>query len=104
MQTAHGIMRGIGQRLRDRRLAGGLTQDQLAKRAGVSRPTLIRMEAGGNIGLEPLVRVAMALDAGAEFLGLFPPVDRRSLDQILADQRKPQRARRSAASSKRDAS
>jgi len=96
MQTSHGVLRALGRRLHDRRIAAELTQSQLAKRAGVSRPTVVRMESGQNIGVEPLVRVAMALDAAGEFNALFPPVDSRSLDEILAEQRKPQRVRHRA--------
>jgi len=93
LQTPLGVLREIGERLRDRRMASDLTQGELAKRAGVSRPVVIRIEAGENIGLEPLVRLAIVLDAVAEFHTLFPPLDTRSLDDILAEQRKPQRVR-----------
>jgi transcriptional regulator with XRE-family HTH domain len=93
LQTSHGILREMGLRIRDRRIAADLTQAQLAKRAGVSRPTVTRLEAGENIGIEPLVRLAIALEAAAEFGTLFPPADTRSFDDILAAQRKPQRVR-----------
>jgi transcriptional regulator with XRE-family HTH domain len=96
LQTSHSVLRGIGERLRDRRTAAALTQGELAKRAGVSRPVVIRIEAGENIGLEPLLRLAGVLDALNEFTALFPPLDTRSLDEILAEQRKTQRVRPSA--------
>ena len=96
MQTSRSIVRALGQRLRDRRVAAHLSQAQLAKRAGVSRDTVLRVELGENIGLEPLVRLAFALDAAAEFGHLFPPAESRSLDEILAAQRKPKRVRASA--------
>jgi len=54
------------------------------------------MEAGENIGIEPIVRVALALDAAAEFGALFPTVDTRTLDEILAAQRTPRRVRHSS--------
>ena len=93
-QTASGIVRALGQRVRDRRIATGLTQGELAQRVGVSRDLVARLELGANVGLEPLVRIAMALDAADGFAALFPPKDTRSLDEILAAERKPQRARR----------
>jgi putative transcriptional regulator len=98
MQTSRHVLRGIGNRLRDRRIAADLTQEQLAKRAGLSRTTVTRLELGDNIGVEPLVRLAIALDAVAEFAGLFPPAETRSLDEILAAERKPQRVRHRASS------
>jgi len=96
MQNAAVILRAMGRRLRDRRISADLTQGQLAMRVGVSRQTVTRMESGENISVDSLVRLAMALDAAAEFNALFPPVDTRSLDEILAQQRKPQRVRHSA--------
>ncbi len=70
-----------------------LTQAALAKRAGVSRDTVLRIERGDNIGVEPLIRIAIALDAVDEFAALFPKRDRRTLDEILAGQRTRQRVR-----------
>jgi DNA-binding XRE family transcriptional regulator len=37
----------IGQAVRERRLALGLSQTELATRAGVTQPALSRLEAGG---------------------------------------------------------
>jgi hypothetical protein len=54
------------------------------------------MEAGENIGIEPIVRVALALNAATEFGALFPAVETRSLDEILAAQRARRRAYRRA--------
>jgi transcriptional regulator with XRE-family HTH domain len=89
-------LRDLGLRVRDRRIAAGLTQSDLAKRVGVTQPTVSHLEAGANVGLEQFVRVAIALDATAEFGALFPPTDTRSLDDILASQRKTQRVRHRA--------
>jgi transcriptional regulator with XRE-family HTH domain len=102
MQTAHGVLRDLGRRVQDRRIATGLTQGQLAKRAGVSRDTLTRLEAGENIGVEPLVRLGIALDAAGEFAALFPPADTRTLDEILAAQRRTQRVRHRRATQKKN--
>jgi transcriptional regulator with XRE-family HTH domain len=93
MQSASTIIRRLGERIRDRRVAAQLTQGMLAKRAGISRATVTRMEQGENIGLEPFVRVAIALDAVAEFADLFPKPDTRTIDEILESQRRPQRVR-----------
>lgn len=54
----------IGQAVRDRRLALGLSQTELAARAGMSQPALSRLEAGGVIPTIPLLdRISIALDA-----------------------------------------
>ena len=54
----------IGQAVRDRRLALGLSQVELATRAGMTQPALSRLEAGGVIPTIPLLdRISVALDA-----------------------------------------
>ena len=54
----------IGQAVRDRRLALGLSQVELAARAGMTQPALSRLEAGGVVPTIPLLeRISMALDA-----------------------------------------
>lgn len=54
----------IGQAVRERRLALGLSQTDLATRAGMTQPALSRLEAGGVVPTIPLLeRISMALDA-----------------------------------------
>jgi ribosome-binding protein aMBF1 (putative translation factor) len=54
----------IGQAVRERRLALGLSQVELAARAGMTQPALSRLEAGGVVPTIPLLeRISMALDA-----------------------------------------
>jgi transcriptional regulator with XRE-family HTH domain len=54
----------IGQAVRERRLALGLSQTELAVRAGMTQPALSRLEAGGVIPTIPLLeRISTALDA-----------------------------------------
>lgn len=54
----------IGQAVRERRLALGLSQTELATRADMTQPALSRLEAGGVVPTIPLLeRISMALDA-----------------------------------------
>lgn len=54
----------IGRAVRERRLALGLSQIELAARAGMTQPALSRLEAGGVIPTIPLLdRISIALDA-----------------------------------------
>ena len=54
----------IGQAVRERRLSLGLSQVDLARRAGMTQPALSRLEAGGVIPTIPLLdRISAALDA-----------------------------------------
>src|SRR5271154_3818804 len=93
MQSSATVLQEMGERIRNRRIAAQLTQGMLAKRAGVSRDTVTRVEHGENIGVEALIRIAIALDAIAELNALFAERDTRSLDEILAAQQRPQRVR-----------
>lgn len=62
----------FGRELRIARVTCGLTQRQLAMRAGVSQPTVAQAEAG-NTGLSLEVRCRLAAAAGHELsLKLFP--------------------------------
>ncbi len=54
----------IGEAIRERRLALGLTQTEVAKRAGMTQPALSRLEAGGIVPTIPVLdRIAAALEA-----------------------------------------
>ncbi len=54
----------IGRAVRERRLALGLSQVELASRAGMTQPALSRLEAGAVIPTIPLLdRISIALDA-----------------------------------------
>jgi putative transcriptional regulator len=70
-------MDGQRLRLRDARLAAGLTQRELAERLGVEQPHIARWESGRQ---EPLVgmalRIAQALDTTVEALWM-PPTEKR---------------------------
>lgn len=52
----------LGQRLRALRMAAGLTQAELARRTGIHRPNIARVEAGRHTpSLETLARLAAAI-------------------------------------------
>ena len=52
----------LGARLRQLRKAAGLTQAELARRTGIHRPNIARVEAGRHTpSLETLARLASAI-------------------------------------------
>lgn len=54
----------LGQAVRERRLALGLSQTDVADRAGMTQPALSRLEAGGSVPTIPVLgRICAALDA-----------------------------------------
>ncbi|WP_318203040.1 helix-turn-helix transcriptional regulator [Streptomyces sp. SCL15-4] len=54
--------RHIGGRIRAERLRQSLTQDEVYLAAGISRWTLQRVEAGEDVQLSTLLRIACVLD------------------------------------------
>ncbi|MGN9793640.1 helix-turn-helix transcriptional regulator [Streptomyces sp. OZ13] len=65
----------LGRGVRERRVALGMTQDQLARAAGLQQPSVARFEAGGTMPTLPLLeRLAAAL--GARLSVAFEPLDR----------------------------
>jgi HTH-type transcriptional regulator/antitoxin HipB len=62
----------IGQAVRERRLALGLSQTEVAARADMTQPALSRLEAGGAVPTIPVLeRIAVAL--GAELIVTIAP-------------------------------
>lgn len=75
--------RDVGRVLRDRRRSLHLTQAELAERAGVSRPTLVRVEGGHDrVELAVVLRLLAAAGLGADLSPL--PASDVDLDAILA--------------------
>lgn len=67
-----GVVDSVGANVRRFRLAAGMSQVQVAERAGLSRRTLVNLEAGeANIGLSALDRLAAAV--GVTFIDLVRP-------------------------------
>ena len=52
----------VGNNVKELRLRRGLIQEDLAKKANVSRSTIQAIEKGKNIELEHILRIAEALD------------------------------------------
>ena len=67
------IVKRLCERLRTEHLALGMTQTELAGRAGIAANTVSNLEAGRNVGFENVVRVAMALGRAKELESLFLP-------------------------------
>ena len=72
LDTDEAILAEIGQRLARRRLDMGLTQAELAERAGLGKRTVERIESGKSAQMASVVRVLRAMDALAGLDGLIP--------------------------------
>lgn len=84
----------VAERVRARRLASGLRQQDVAERSGVSLASVRRFERTGLIAFDSLLKIAVVLDAVAEFDGLFPEPAFHSIDDVVTRPTR-QRGRRS---------
>lgn len=76
-----------GSLIREARLAEGLTQSQLARRLGISQPSVARMEAAGDeLSVATLRRALKAMGRALEMraTGQAPSYDETLLRQNLA--------------------
>jgi len=96
LMRPHEVVTELGKRLQNQRLRQNLTQAALAKKLGVSVPTISNLENGKNTTLETFISVVFALGLQTELQDLFnqPSLTIAELDK--AAQPKRQRARSKA--------
>jgi transcriptional regulator with XRE-family HTH domain len=88
MKSPHEMVVDIARQAKEKRLAMNLSQQTLSKRSGVSYGTLKKFEQTGQISLESLLKIALALDAFDAFDTLFtnkPEELPASLDELLEE-------------------
>jgi transcriptional regulator with XRE-family HTH domain len=95
------VLEALGKRLERRRIDLQLTQAVLAERAGVSKRTIERIEAGAAAQTLSLVRILRVLDLLAALDQLIPETDARPMDllKFKGKQRKRASSKRSAGKS-----
>ncbi|NQY82965.1 MAG: helix-turn-helix domain-containing protein [Alphaproteobacteria bacterium] len=84
----------LSEQLKARRLQQGFTQEGLAKRSGVSLPTLRKFEQKGLISLESFLKLLMVLGSLEDIVDALKPDDEtfKSIDDVLED--RPQKLRK----------
>lgn len=70
--TDAAVLVALGLRLKQHRLERNVTQRHLAEEAGVSTPTLQRLEAGSTVQAVSLLRILRALDLLGNVNALVP--------------------------------
>ena len=88
------LLSEIGSRLARRRLDRNLTQALLARQAGVSRPTIERMEGGASTQVTNLIRVLRVLDLLQNIDALIPPTVPSPIQQLRLSGKRRERASR----------
>jgi len=83
----------LGRRLETCRLAANVSQAQLAADSGVSRRTITRLENGGGVSLDTLIRVMRALGLAGRLNALLADSDVRPIDRVRLKGKQRRRAR-----------
>jgi len=94
IQTDH-ILSDLGGRMAQCRINLGVTQAELAERAGVGKRTIERFEAGGDVQLSTLIRLLGVLELGGNLDLLIPEVKSSPMELLQQQQKKKQRRRAS---------
>lgn len=89
-KTENETLKEIAARERKKRKYYSLTQEQLAKKSGVSFGSVKRFENTGEISLKSLLKIAFILDSQTEFDKLFEllPENYKNINDILKYNRK----------------
>ncbi len=82
----------MGERLARHRLGRNMTQSVLAKEAGVSKRTLLRIEAGESTQVTNLIRVVRALGLLGNLDGFVPPPIPSPIEQLRLRSKERRRA------------
>lgn len=75
----------VGQKLRQRRLLVGMTQEQLASAVGVSFQMIQKYEKGARIGVSRLTQIARALGVAESFFFPAPTANTQQARQVAED-------------------
>lgn len=97
LMSSHEIAQELGRRIKTVRLSKNLLQDEVARRAGVSRLTVVHFENTGRGSVDSFLRIVSALGKGPDLSPLF-----QSTPKTIADMEKSASQNRSRASRKND--
>ena len=85
--TDNTILSETGKRLTKRRLELGMTQAELAYKAGISKRTLERLESGASTQLSSFIRILRSLDL-LHRIDTIPPKTKSSPMELLRNKGK----------------
>jgi len=92
--SAQAILDELGARIARCRLNRNLTQEAFAELAGVSRPTVARLELGHSTTLTNLIRVLRALNLVKNLDALVPEPPSSPIQQLETQKQRRRRAHR----------
>lgn len=92
--TSGSLRAELGTRLARQRLARNVTQEALAKMAGIGLRTLRRVEAGEPSSLDSVLRVVIALGLADGLMAGIPALDVRPIERVATRGREERRRAR----------
>ncbi len=87
-KTCNEINRDLANRLAQLRKRRKISQEELAKRSGVTLGSLRRFEQTGEISLMSFTKLAIALEVDNELDELFTQVPFASIEEVIRGQNK----------------
>lgn len=87
--TPEAIITELGVRIAHRRIELGMTQAQVAERAGVGKRTIERIEAGEDTQLTTLIRLLRILDLTDQLDQLIPETTVSPMEMLKQQQQTP---------------
>ena len=88
MDSILSIKNNIRERVRNKRKVLKLSQEELAKRSGVSFGSVKRFESTGEISLTSLLKIAVVLKCEEDFNSLFARKNYQSLQEVIDEAKK----------------
>ncbi len=82
-KTWNEINNGIAERIVQLRKRKKITQKEIARRSGVSLGSVKRFEQSGEISLQSLTKIAIALGVDGELDTLFSEVPFASIEEVM---------------------
>lgn len=82
-KTWNEINNGIAERIVQLRKRKKITQKEMARRSGVSLGSVKRFEQSGEISLQSLTKIAIALGVDGELDTLFSEVPFASIEEVM---------------------
>lgn len=82
-KTWNEINNGIAERIVQLRKRKKITQKEIARRSGVSLGSVKRFEQSGEISLQSLTKIAIALGVDGELDTLFNEVPFASIEEVM---------------------
>jgi transcriptional regulator with XRE-family HTH domain len=90
--TPEAVLAELGRRIARRRLELGVTQAEVADRAGIGKRTVERIEAGGDTQVSTLVRLLRELELDDAVVNLVPQTGPSPMDLLKLKGRQRMRA------------